>query len=69
MVDFEKRLVALEQAGGLEQSKEFFERLQAELEKFLEFEEITRDTVNRFLDKIVVHEDGTVEIHYKFNIG
>ncbi|PKM67033.1 MAG: hypothetical protein CVU95_08835 [Firmicutes bacterium HGW-Firmicutes-2] len=35
----------------------------------MKFDKITRETVNRFVDKIVVYEGNKVEIHYKFNIG
>ncbi len=69
MVELEKRMMSLKNTKSVEQSMESFERLMAELERFLEFEEITRDAVNRFIDKIVVHEDGTIEIHYKFSVA
>jgi len=69
MVDLERQMMNIENIKGVEQSRESFERLLKELERFLEFEEITRDAVNRFVDKIVAHDDGTLEINYKFKIG
>lgn len=66
MVDLERQMMQIEKAKTVEESVESFERLVAELDKFLTFEEITRDTINRFIDKIVVHEDETLEIYYKF---
>lgn len=47
---------------------ESFEGLIVDLEKFLLFEEITCETINRFVDRIVVHEDETLEILYKFKV-
>ncbi len=69
MVDIERQMMQMKNAKTVEQSVESFERLLADLEKFLTFEEITRDTINRFVDRIVVHEDETLEIHYKFKVN
>ena len=57
MVDLERQMMQIEKAKSVEESVESFERLVADLEQFLTFEEITRDTINRFVDRIVVHED------------
>lgn len=69
MVDLERQMMQIDNAKTVEQSVESFERLLTDLEKFLTFEEITRDTINRSVDKIVVHEDDTLEIHYKSKVN
>jgi hypothetical protein len=69
MVNLERQMMQIENAKTVEESVESFERLIVELDKFLTFEEITRDTINHFVDKIVVHEDETLEIHYKFKVN
>jgi len=62
-------MMQIEKAKTVQQSVESFEKLIADLEKFLMFEEIARDPINRFVDKIVVYEDETLEIHYKFKVN
>ncbi|AWX54268.1 DUF4368 domain-containing protein [Brevibacillus brevis] len=41
-------------------------RLKKELEQFMSLDELTTDMVHRFIDKIEVQADGSVNIHYKF---
>lgn len=41
-------------------------RLKKELKQFMKLDELTSEMVHRFIDKIEVQADGTVNIHYKF---
>ncbi|WP_211748083.1 recombinase family protein [Paenibacillus sp. Marseille-Q4541] len=41
-------------------------RLKKELKHFMKLEELTTEMVHRFIDKIEVQADGSVNIHYKF---
>ncbi|NQF15765.1 DUF4368 domain-containing protein [Brevibacillus sp. HB1.3] len=41
-------------------------RLKKELRKFMKLTELTPEMVHRFVDKIIVEADGTVNIYYKF---
>lgn len=68
LVEVEKKLLHLS-GNTPDQSKESYERIKTQLQQCVKFDEITRETVNRFVDKIIVHEGSKVEIHYKFNIG
>ncbi|MCT4593689.1 MAG: recombinase family protein [Anaeromicrobium sp.] len=42
-------------------------RLKASIEEKIEFKVINREVLNRFVDKIVVADNGKIEIYYKFN--
>jgi hypothetical protein len=42
-------------------------RLKASTEEKIEFKVINREVLNRFVDKIVVADNGKIEIYYKFN--
>lgn len=42
--------------------------METHLKKYMEFEEITREVLNRFVEKIVVDENEDIEIHYKFSV-
>ncbi len=44
-----------------------FQKIKQAVDAKLELNEITREILNRFVDKIVVAEDSTVTIYYKFN--
>ncbi|MBD0383278.1 recombinase family protein [Paenibacillus sedimenti] len=41
-------------------------RLKKELKQFMKLDELTSEMVHRFIDKIEVQADGSVNIHYKF---
>lgn len=41
-------------------------RLKKELKQFMKLDELTPEMVHRFVDKIEVQADGSVNIHYKF---
>lgn len=43
-----------------------FMQVKAEVDKSLSFENLTREVLNRYVDRIEVGEDGTVDIFYKF---
>ncbi|MGX8797703.1 DUF4368 domain-containing protein [Fusibacter sp. JL298sf-3] len=40
--------------------------LKSELEKFLQFDTLTKDMLNLLVEKIEVHESGEPVIHYRF---
>jgi hypothetical protein len=44
-----------------------FQKIKQTVDEKLELNEITREILNRFINKIVVTEDSTVTIYYKFN--
>jgi len=41
-------------------------RLKKELKEFMKIDELSPEKVHRFVDRIEVQADGTVNIHYKF---
>jgi hypothetical protein len=41
-------------------------RLKKELRHFMKLEELTSEMLHRFVDKIEVQADGSLNIHYKF---
>lgn len=41
-------------------------RLKKELKQFMKLEELTPEMIHRFVDKIEVQADGSVNIHYMF---
>lgn len=43
-----------------------FMQVKAEVDKSLSFENLTREVLNRYVDRIEVGEDGTVDVFYKF---
>ena len=69
LMKVEKKLAKLREISTTEESKESYERIKTQLQQCMEFNEITREIVNRFVDKIIVYEDERIEIHYKFSIG
>ncbi|WP_432665791.1 hypothetical protein R9X47_05805 [Wukongibacter baidiensis] len=42
-------------------------RLKVSIEEKVEFKYIIREVLNRFMDKIVIADDGKIKICYKFN--
>jgi hypothetical protein len=42
--------------------------LTMHLDKFMYFDEINREVLNRFIDKVIVDSNSDIEIHYKFYI-
>lgn len=42
--------------------------MKKQLMKFASFDKITREVINRFVDKIIVSENGDFEIFYRFSI-
>jgi site-specific DNA recombinase len=42
-------------------------KLKSELDEKLGFDNINREVLNRFVEKIIVSDEGTVKIYYKFN--
>jgi DNA invertase Pin-like site-specific DNA recombinase len=42
--------------------------IETYLKQFMEFKEINREVLNRFVEKIVVDYNGDIEINYKFSI-
>jgi hypothetical protein len=41
--------------------------LKTTIEEKIKFKDITREVLNRFVDKIVVADGGKIKIYYKFN--
>ncbi|WP_412679193.1 DUF4368 domain-containing protein [Brevibacillus parabrevis] len=41
-------------------------RFKKELRQFMKLDELTPEMVHRFVDRIEVQADGSVNIHYKF---
>ncbi len=68
LVEVEKKLSQLS-VTSMGETRESYERIRNQLQQAVTFDTINRETVNRFVDRIIVHEDSKVEIHYKFNIG
>lgn len=63
----EKQLDALVEENNYEKQIEALNNVRAQLELLKTFDEINREVINRFVDKVVVHEDSSVDIHYAFS--
>ena len=62
----ELKLMHLNNQDSIEEIKKNIELVKKQLTSYCEFEEITREVVSRFVDKIIVHKNKDIEIHYKF---
>ena len=40
---------------------------KAEVERFLDEKKLTKEMVEAFVDKAMVHEDGSIEVHLKYD--
>ncbi|MCH4891399.1 DUF4368 domain-containing protein [Acidaminobacter sp. JC074] len=65
MIELEKQMVSLQDASSMKKS---FELMKSQLDSYENFDEIDREVLNRFVSKIVVSEDESIEITYKFKI-
>lgn len=68
MVDLEKQMMKINATENEVALKESFKHLKSQLTSYGNFEEITREVLNRFISKIVVSENETIEITYKFSV-
>ena len=68
MIELEKHMVKLLASENEESMKKSFEYLKSQLASYGNFDEITREVLNRFISKIVVSENETIEITYKFSV-
>lgn len=68
MVDLEKQMAKLIASENEVSLKKSFEYLKSQLVSYGNFDEITREVLNRFISKIVVSENETIEITYKFSV-
>lgn len=62
----QEQLIGLQSLQGNKSTGESIVRLKKELNQFMKLEELTPEMVHRFIDKIEVQADGSVNIHYKF---
>ncbi|MED4572713.1 recombinase family protein [Brevibacillus agri] len=60
------QLQGLKSLQALKSTEESIVRLKNELKQFIKLDELTPEMVHRFVDRIEVQADGTVNIHYKF---
>jgi len=63
----EIQLDALVEENNYEKQIESLNKVKVQLELLKTFDEINREVINRFVDKVVVHEDSSVDIHYAFS--
>lgn len=68
LIEVERELAQLTDINATDQTKESYERIKTQLQQCMTINEITRESANIFVEKIIVHEGKKVEIHYKFNI-
>lgn len=64
----ETALNNLYEKNDFETEQEKLIRVHEQFQAVKSFDVIDREVINRFDDKIIVHEDEKVEIHYKFNL-
>jgi DNA invertase Pin-like site-specific DNA recombinase len=64
LASLQEKLLALSALQG--DTAESIIRLKKELQQFMKLDELTPEMVHRFIDKIEVKADGSVNIHYKF---
>lgn len=62
----QEQLIGLQSLQADKSTGESIVRLKKELKQFMKLEELTPEMVHRFIDKIEVQADGSVNIHYKF---
>lgn len=65
MIELEKQMVSHQDASSMKKS---FEHMKSQLDSYVNFDGIDREVLNRFVSKIVVSEDETIEINYKFSV-
>ncbi|CAM3464503.1 recombinase family protein [Marinicrinis lubricantis] len=64
LASLQEKLLALSALQG--GTAESIIRLKKELQQFMKLDELTPEMVHRFIEKIEVKADGSVNIHYKF---
>jgi len=68
MIELEKQMAKLIASENDVSLKKSFEYLKSQLTSYGDFDEITREVLNRFISKVVVSENETIEITYKFSV-
>ncbi len=68
MIELEKQMASHLESTDSISMKKSFEHLKSQLATYANFDVIDREVLNRFVSKIVVHENETIEITYKFKI-
>ena len=63
----EEQIRVLTDSSNIEKEVETLNRIRNQMESLKSFDEINREIINRFVDKIIVHEDSTIDIHYAFS--
>ncbi|MGG4343696.1 DUF4368 domain-containing protein [Paenibacillus lautus] len=66
LYSLQEQLKGLQSQQGNKSTEENIVRLKKELKRFMKLGELTPEMVHRFVDKIEVKADGSVNIHYKF---
>ncbi|WP_083669943.1 DUF4368 domain-containing protein [Paenibacillus amylolyticus] len=66
MFSLQDKLKGFQSLQGNNSTGESVVRLKKELKRFMKLEELTPEMVHRFIDKIELQADGSVNIHYKF---
>lgn len=68
MIELEKQMARHLESSNAVSMKKSFENLKSQLATYANFDVIDRAVLNRFLSKIVVYENETIEITYKFSV-
>lgn len=66
LYSLQDQLKSFQSLQGNSSTGESIVRLKKELKQFMKLDELTPEMVHRFVDKIEVQADGSVNIHYKF---
>ncbi|WP_313638386.1 recombinase family protein [Paenibacillus sp.] len=66
LCSLQDQLKGLQSLQASNSTGESIVRLKKELKQFMKLEELTPEMIHRFVDKIEVQADGSVNIHYKF---
>ncbi len=63
----QESIETLQESLEVDQAIEIQESLK-KIKEFISFDSITREVINRFIDKIVVEENGDIDIYYNFKM-
>jgi site-specific DNA recombinase len=66
LASLQEKLLAFSVLNGEKGSAESIVRFKKELKEFMKLDQLTPEMVHRFVDKIEVKADGSVNIYYKF---
>jgi len=68
MIELEKQMAKNMESSNEISMKKSFGHLKSQLLSYANFDVIDREVLNRFVSKIVVSENETIEITYKFSV-